>query len=423
MKLLIENFYNIKHAELDFKKFNILIGPQAAGKSLIAKMLYFMEEIINTYEMQSLSLEEIKPHNELNNNFFQLFYSIFEKRSLNNKFNITLSAENRSTWEFNSKGLIPSKYLFSNDPKAERTVRNSKKINTDLKNMYQSYIEIKERLDKIEDTSNEFYSTSLNFKNSFENFLNALNTSLDSAHLFIPASRSLVNIISDNSFWMRESNIDALLVRFGQTYSRQLKRDTADKPLTCKNLNSITNGQIERQDSGYVINENGRLVSLANASSGQQATLPILVGLNKVSEASVQHTYIEEPEAHIFPDAQNLLTRYIAEIHNQTRTNITLTTHSPYLLTTVNTLIYANTVASQSEEKAAKVMEIIPESEWLKAEDVAAYMVNEDGTVRSIMDEETGLIDADSIDDVSDVIGSEFNKILDIEFEEEAANA
>ena len=41
IKLKIDNFGPIKHAELDFKKINILIGQQGAGKSCILKIAAF----------------------------------------------------------------------------------------------------------------------------------------------------------------------------------------------------------------------------------------------------------------------------------------------------------------------------------------------------------------------------------------------
>ncbi|NDV22561.1 AAA family ATPase [Desulfovibrio sp. JC022] len=422
MKLLIENFYNIKHAELDFKKFNILIGPQAAGKSLIAKVLYFLEEVVAEYEIKIISPEESITE-DMQSAYINLFYSIFEQRHINNDFKITLTDNNNNVWIFQNSGLTPNEYNFEESSETDAHQINFEILKSDLKHIKKLQAGLEDTIEIAKDNSELSYTEIVKLREKLEEAFDWMRVLPQNTHLFIPASRSLVNIIADNSFWMRESNVDALLVRFGQAYSRQLKKDTTDKPLTCNTLESITKGQIERQDSGYVINENGRLVSLANASSGQQATLPILVGLNRVNEASVQHTYIEEPEAHIFPEAQYLLTRYISEIHNQTNTNITLTTHSPYILTAVNNLIYAGTVGKQSEEKASKVKDIIPEDQWLNSEDVAAYMVEADGTVRSIMDEESGLIDADSIDSVSDKIGVEFDKIFDIEFNEEASDA
>ena len=39
----INNFLVIKKAELEIKKINVIIGPQANGKSVIAKLIYFFK--------------------------------------------------------------------------------------------------------------------------------------------------------------------------------------------------------------------------------------------------------------------------------------------------------------------------------------------------------------------------------------------
>ncbi|NDV25557.1 AAA family ATPase [Desulfovibrio sp. JC010] len=415
MKLLIENFYNIKHAELDFKKFNILIGPQAAGKSLIAKVLYFMEDRILHYSAHELADPDIETK-EFNKDSLKLFYSIFEKKSLDINFKLTISNNINRTWEFTYTGFNPNDLKDITLSETQENPSISSAVKTVVQHALENNIDFAKSMGKkfnSEIDKDAFLSKVYNY------IVSGLPPEADTRRIFIPASRSLVNTISDNSFWMTENNVDFLLNKFGQIYSRQIKKDTEDAPIECYQLSSIIKGNIERSNNEYFINENGRTVALSNASSGQQAATPILIGLNRVQNKDIFHAFIEEPEAHIFPEAQYLLTRYISEIHNHAETKITLTTHSPYILTAVNTLIYAGTVGKQSEAKAAKVKEIIPEDQWLNSEDVAAYMVEADGAVRSIMDEETGLIEADSIDDVSDVIGAEFNKLLDIEFDEE----
>jgi hypothetical protein len=47
-KLVIDNFLAIEHAEIEIKKINLFIGPQAQGKSLISKLIYFFKEYPST---------------------------------------------------------------------------------------------------------------------------------------------------------------------------------------------------------------------------------------------------------------------------------------------------------------------------------------------------------------------------------------
>ena len=39
-KLIVDNFKQITHAEIEVKDFLLLIGPQASGKSTIAKLIF-----------------------------------------------------------------------------------------------------------------------------------------------------------------------------------------------------------------------------------------------------------------------------------------------------------------------------------------------------------------------------------------------
>ncbi|WP_419778872.1 AAA family ATPase [Maridesulfovibrio sp.] len=412
MKLLIENFYNIKHAELDFKKFNILIGPQAAGKSLIAKVLYFFEESLLTQNLE----ETFESDTHLTQKkILDLFNNIFETHTLSNDFGLTFTTRDDAKYTITSEGFhkhgnhkTEKQTIIETKQFIEKALDESVKTEALMTGKSENEILGKRKQNIIEDIQKEL--------------IHGITTSMGKIHIFIPASRSLVNIIADNSFWVDNDNIDILLKRFGRIYSQDIHKLTKNDSFSCPPLNDVLKGKIYKLDKKYIVANDSNAVSLGNASSGQQAVIPLVVALNSPDKRAT-HKYIEEPEAHIFPAAQQQLIKYIAKIHNNELSMVTLTTHSPYILTATNTLIYAGTVGKQSEEKAAKVREIIPEDQWLNAEDVAACMVEADGSVRSIFDEETGLIDADSIDDVSDVIGSEFNKILDIEFEEEAGDA
>ena len=55
-KLVVDNFAGMKHIDLDIGKINLLIGPQATGKSVCAKLLYFFKnfrgEMITTTREQ-----------------------------------------------------------------------------------------------------------------------------------------------------------------------------------------------------------------------------------------------------------------------------------------------------------------------------------------------------------------------------------
>jgi len=126
--------------------------------------------------------------------------------------------------------------------------------------------------------------------------------------------------------------------------------------------------------------------------------------------------YIEEPEAHLFPRAQGSLVELMGALvrvrsHMQ---DLLLTTHSPYVLAKINNLIKAGIVAANGGPVAlADIQKVLASRCWLKPNTASAYAII-DGVVTSILDE-SGLIAADYLDEVSGDIAEEFDQLLTIE--------
>ncbi|WP_257618586.1 hypothetical protein [Vibrio cholerae] len=71
--LKVKNFLVIKNAEIDIKRINIIIGPQANGKSLLAKLVYFFQ-CISKGVFDCVRLDQTKYQ------FDKLILSNFEQR-------------------------------------------------------------------------------------------------------------------------------------------------------------------------------------------------------------------------------------------------------------------------------------------------------------------------------------------------------
>ena len=122
---------------------------------------------------------------------------------------------------------------------------------------------------------------------------------------------------------------------------------------------------------------------------------------------------LEEPEQNLYPSTQVELLKYIFKVCNGIHPSSALiTTHSPYTLTFINNLIYA---AKIGEKHPDAVNRIIPREMWLPADIVSAYRVS-NGTVTEIMDEEIHEIKAEMIDEISQSINEQYEKLVEIEY-------
>lgn len=156
-------------------------------------------------------------------------------------------------------------------------------------------------------------------------------------------------------------------------------------------------------------------IDLEDASSGQQESIWILLMIVYFLKNQIKPSIIiEEPEAHLFPEAQRDLTYLISLLANQQGNQVLLTTHSPYILASLNNLLKAYTVG-QSERNKETVGKIIDPLLWVNPERVyVGYMEN--GEIRPILNPDLQQIEHDLLDNVSNDIMTKFDELLDIQY-------
>ena len=164
------------------------------------------------------------------------------------------------------------------------------------------------------------------------------------------------------------------------------------------------------QEGEKLYYDNEKWVKLMFGSSGQQE---VLWALNCIYLSILQQekTFLvfEEPESHVFPDTQETIAQLVALLINSSSSTVFLTTHSPYMLTAFNLLIFS----AQVENGAARSTAIVERRCRLRSDSVAAYLiVQNEGTLQTIIGKKRGLIDALEIDHISDVINSKMEQLL-----------
>ncbi len=126
--------------------------------------------------------------------------------------------------------------------------------------------------------------------------------------------------------------------------------------------------------------------------------------------------FLEEPEQNLYPTTQRDLIYRIAELSNNERKhNVFITTHSPYILTSLNNLLFSAQVGERRKEEARK---IIPMKYWIQYDDIGAWFVK-NGKISSILDKELKQIKAEKIDEVSRYLNRDFDKLFELEYEDE----
>ncbi|MCA6558817.1 MAG: AAA family ATPase, partial [Pseudanabaena sp. M114S2SP2A07QC] len=163
-------------------------------------------------------------------------------------------------------------------------------------------------------------------------------------------------------------------------------------------------------------------INLRNASSGQQEVIRILQDVFLVIFKQLKVLRIlEEPEAHLFPVAQKKLIELLALMVNQNDENqLIITTHSPYILSVFNNLLFAQRVVDKNPSAEAEVEKLMPKQFWLDPNEFTAYSLGnssieeEPEYCESIFNSQTGAIKQNYLDAVSEMLGGDFNALYSI---------
>ena len=410
--LKVEKFLILKKTSFNVKRINVIIGPQANGKSILVKLLYFFREIINDTFL--ISIKNRDTQKEFTKKIIILFEKYFPK--------YTWKSENIAIEYIQND--IKIKIFKTNTQRTIKIEYSNYFITkfTLLKNTYKKFL----KRPKNED--NFIFDDFWEFK---EEYLSNNESSLypyTSESIFIPASRSFFANLQKNifSFLAENIDIDPFMKEFGSKYelakniysNTRLNENIFTKVKSHKKLNyiveQILNGKYEYKDKQDWIKSKNSMINLTNASSGQQESLPMLLILSIfpfLNQKSNKTYFIEEPEAHLFPVSQKYIIELVGLLYNNSQ-NVVITTHSPYILIALNNLFLAYDI--KQEKGVDSINEIIDEEFCLNFDDISAYTIS-NGKLETIINEEERLIGINIIDSVSEEFNNTFDRLLSLQ--------
>lgn len=438
-KLTINELGPIEYCEFECSQFMTLTGFQASGKSTIAKAIYYFrtikEDVLELAKAQALNVVPIEGMED----DFSSGFGVELKRGLENHLQEKFLRTFGSLWGIQDEMYM--EYHFTDTCFIKISMNKSVKyvISNDI------HVTFSDELIKFLQEKNQcFSSTPLGIPEvELSAFKAELYRMFDDACaiVYIPAGRSMITLLSQQF-----SYIYATMDDFQKRSLDSCTKDYLERTLRLKSefsegllglpsysskktisdwehikqaldlIEKILRGTY-RYSNGeeQILLDNGKYVKINFSSSGQQESVWILNLLFYYLLQQKQILFIiEEPESHLFPQSQKYITELIALVYNS-KHSIVLTTHSPYVLGTLNNLLYAHTI---QKKYSKKVNEIIPESLWLDYNKFDAWFVKK-GTMENCMDVETHMIQNERIDEISEVINHDFDKMLELQTEDE----
>ena len=417
-KITLRQFGPIHDCCMDVQRFTVLTGSQASGKSTIAKAIFFFrtigQDVIAQMKTKNLadtyrtSLEnDLKKR--LRNKFLQIFGSSW-----------SMPREMRLRYEYKKQVTIEV-YLVPD--------RNA---------MYRNFVEfqfgegIREFLEKYKDYAEQTWDES-----SWENVQQEIDALFCDGYetIYVPAGRSLITLLTDQLMTLLSSDEGRSLDFCMQTYVRRILslrsriregfHDLLDEVLhtTQIKIDKETLHYMERlikevlhvryaYDRGeeQLFFDKHRYVKINFASSGQQEAIWVFnIMYFYLLQNQKVFLIIEEPEAHLYPDAQKRIAEAIG-LFEGAGNQVFVTTHSPYILGQFNNMLYAGELQEKAEgQDEKKLHEILHPLSYIKIADAHAAYVR-DGKTENAVNE--GMIRNELIDGASVEINEEMDALL-----------
>lgn len=426
--LTIDNLGPIRRCELPIMQYTVLTGYQAAGKSTLAKSVYFfktLKEVLYQLMIRRWAFSETQQKSA------GPFPDSGAEKTLIGSFDSTVRGRFLSTFG-SSYHMDPGMRLSY---RYAEGVEISIHLSESQSALTPNYVWI-ECSKKIRDFLREHESWREQEQPGAELRLKQqLSLLFDDPGetVYIPAGRSLLTVLGSQFSYIyatmddqQKRLLDActrdyldLVIKLRPRFSNGLiglleglQLSPAQEKLYQEALTLIENilkGRYAVSDGEerIWIGEQ-RYVKINYASSGQQESIWILNLLFYflVMREPV-YFIIEEPESNLFPESQKLIVELISLVTGAGHSAL-LTTHSPYVLGALNNLIYAGAVGALSPKQTEQ---IISRSKWIDGSAFEARFV-ENGTAENCLDAELGQIDNSLLDQISHSINEEYDSLF-----------
>lgn len=416
--LKIQNIGPITEAGLSINKVNIFIGPQSSGKSTIAKIISFCQWLEKDILIHQGTDHINQPYWVENLHNYHKIGSYFRDDSSIEYHGSTVSFTYTPTKGFTITPInldeekmrkityIPSERNYVNIPNI-----SSLSMGDDyIRDFIFDWLLIRNKYSK--ETPQDVINLGVKYhydKNAGDivTLQDGTPISLSEASSGLQAVIPLLVSLSYSTDWIFKNTQDLSFNKFSTLHETFIKKmfvtdEPAEKilndPYLKKNLNDLLSVLYHINTEDNISNE---LKAAANL-------------VNRLGKPHYTFMIIEEPEENLFPVTQYELTKHIFHSLNSKADNsVVITTHSPYILTSINNLIQAGNIIETDTDKTSQVYQALGVNTHIRYKDVNAWAL-ENGEVHSMNDDEYQLISATAIDNASEIINHDFEKLLDL---------
>ena len=422
--IVIKNVGPIKKAELDLNKINVFMGPQSSGKSTIAKIIsycsWYEKNVILTSKLTKDFYKELLEFHNLEDNYFSETSYIEYKSN-----NIHIIFPGKDVKKLEVKVSVSIDNVFKNEKieyiPAERnfvTIPGIGKYNESRNNVLSFLYDWFEAKREIIKEKTFIYPIK----------------SLNQIAYYYNQEEDSDNIIIENGTEIKLRNassgimsVTPLVIAFDYMLHTVYLKKRIKSPFEVINIQS----KIDNYDETTKERIKKLVDGIENLRSYLNKDLPLSFDeqdidkmqndLNKAlgfdSDYNYSKVIIEEPELNLFPDTQKDLIYYMLSVLNQEEREhqLVLTTHSPYILFSLNNCMMGGLVKDKIPEDKRNEFESF--HSWIDPKKVSIYEIH-DGGLMPIQDED-GIIEDNYLNKAYKENSAEYLSLLNYYDDEE----
>ena len=444
-RLIVKNFGPLKEVDIPIKDLTILIGPNGSGKSLLGKLVYFFHQLPDYFfgYVHSPEWADIQADKFLEEFLERIIPRLF-RNAFGSKEFLRPDTEILFSFDGGESFLICSA--------SEEYLLSVQEVSPQLLEGIQAFLFVpKEELrqfsgsvlwDRVYDIfhissggrqHSRYFSPQRGGRIQLEKALleNWFMGAQESRDVYGEQRKSLLD-----DYWMTAYYPDYQRDRtiFEQedwdlffSQERKLRSQSAeglhDLDLLVQSIASLRDmigGDFVVSKTGqeFIITTSGVRIPMQRASSGQHEVTGMWPGLlQSVLNKQRGFFFVEEPEAHLYPKAQQQVVNALALTLNAQRGNqLLVTTHSPYVLAAFDNLIQANEIAAKSETNAQHIQHFVPKDLWIPFDKVSAFFIDEMGHSQEMKDFENNSIGGEPLDNGASQISSIYDQLLEFKY-------
>ena len=393
-RIIVRSFGPVKDLDIILKKVTLFIGDQGTGKSCVAKLFStfkWMEKVLcqkkykpSYFEQYNRFKTKLCAYHRIEtfinkDSYIRYVGDLYEFLYENGNFSIIDKCRD-------IKGIAKIMYV-----PAERSIVSVAENKSKL---------LKELPDSIETFSDEFVNAKKYFQSGYNLPFEGLRFEYDNLN---------------DTGWIRGNDYKVRLTNASSGIQSSLPMCIVSEYLSSK-ISNKEEIKLSKEEKDKL---EKRVAEIMQNDEYSESIKDMMIRqLSYVNRYNQFINIVEEPELNLFPRSQmQTLCSLISNNASSDENMLVFTTHSPYSLAIINTMIMgAKAYANADEEQKNQIETILPTRYQIHEDDIAAYRLSscDANYCQSIINANTGLISKNELDSASDDIMRIFNSLYQL---------